>query len=814
MKTINDITGQRLTEYQKNANKKAWYKTNADRISHKHNDTIYLQGDVSESRRMKVNYDLFNNILNLEEFNYVCKPYGGDVGELPAKMTNKDIVSGKIKAILGMEMKRPFAYNAIAVNPEATTRKEQEELRLLKDSIYSSIMLPIKAQIEEKKLAEMQGQELTPDQQREIQAQVEQELQTKTPEEIKKYMAREHKDPVEIMSQQLLEYLIQKCDLKRKFNLTLKHGLLSAKGIMYVGILNGEPEVWNVNSMRFNGDTSPDIQFIEEGEYASCEYPMQPSEIVKYFGDELTEEEMDKIYKGWIGERANLSEEDLFHKIENQAREHINDNETLTVIHTVWKALRKIGFLTYIKEDSQEPLKMLVSENYELNPDAGDISLEWEWIPEVYETWTIKTIEPIYLKMQPIPGQNKDIDNLYHCPLPYYGVIYDNMNSTPTSLMDRVKMFQYVYNIIHYRIEILVASDRGKKVLMNINAIPASAGIDIKKWQYFMDSTPTMWYDPNEEGVNYGDATNIAKVIDLSMASVIDQYMNLAEAIRQQCGRSVGITDHVEGQISPNDSVGGTRTALIQSSHILEPYFELHNYVKRNVLQALLETAKVAYAGSSKKKLTYILDDMSQRILELDTELLDNSTVGVFVSNSAKAEEAKETIRQLAHAALQSQKIEMSDVISIIRQESVSEAEELLRMAEMERIEREQQQQQSQQQAQEEMAQKEREFIREQHEMEKEIVILKEEEKRKTVVVQNAIMAASFNPDEDKDNDGLNDFMEVAKYGLDADVKRRNVRLQENKFEHQKKIDEKKLEQNDEKLKIDKRKLYQKAASK
>ena len=815
MKTINDITGQRLTEYQKNANKKAWYKTNADRISHKHNDTIYLQGDVSESRRMKVNYDLFNNILNLEEFNYVCKPYGGDVGELPAKMTNKDIVSGKIKAILGMEMKRPFAYNAIAVNPEATTRKEQEELRLLKDSIYSSIMLPIKAQIEEQKLAEMQGQELTPDQQREIQTQVEQELQSKTPEEIKKYMAREHKDPVEIMSQQLLEYLIQKCDLKRKFNLALKHGLLSAKGIMYVGILNGEPEVWNVNSMRFNGDTSPDIQFIEEGEYASCEYPMQPSEIVKYFGDELTEEEMDKIYKGWIGERANLSEEDLFHKIENQAREHINDNETLTVIHTVWKALRKIGFLTYIKEDSQEPLKMLVSENYELNPDAGDISLEWEWIPEVYETWTIKTIEPIYLKMQPIPGQNKDIDNLYHCPLPYYGVIYDNMNSTPTSLMDRLKMFQYLYNIIHYRIEILVASDRGKKVLMNINAIPASAGIDIKKWQYFMDSTPTMWYDPNEEGVgSYGDANTIAKVIDLSMASVIDQYMNLAEAIRQQCGRSVGITDQVEGQIGPNDSVGGTRTALIQSSHILEPYFELHNYVKRNVLQTLLETAKVAYGGSGQKKLTYVLDDMSQRILELDTELLDNSTVGVFVSNSAKAEEAKETIRQLAHAALQSQKIEMSDVISIIRQESISEAEELLRMAEMQRMEREQQQQQSQQQSQEDMAQKEREFIREQHKMEKEIVVLKEEEKRKTVIVQNAIMAASFNPDEDKDNDGLNDFMEVAKYGLDADVKRRNVQLQENKFEHQKKIDEKKLEQTDEKLKIDKRKLYQKGTSK
>ena len=96
-------------------------------------------------------------------------------------------------------------------------------------------------------------------------------------------MQREHQDPAEAMSQQLLQYLIQKCDIKRKFNNAFKHGLLSAKGLMYVGVLNGEPEVWNVNSLRFNGDKSPDSPFVEDGEYASCEYLMTPSDIIKYF---------------------------------------------------------------------------------------------------------------------------------------------------------------------------------------------------------------------------------------------------------------------------------------------------------------------------------------------------------------------------------------------------------------------------------------------------------------------------------------------------------------------------------------------------
>ena len=624
-------------------------------------------------------------------------------------------------------------------------------------------------------------------------------------------MTREYQDPAEVMSQQLLEYLNQKCNLERKFNNALKHGLLSAKGVMYVGILNGEPEVWNTNSLRFNHDNSPDLEFIEDGEYASCEYFMQPSQIIKYFNDELTQDEINKIYNSWTGDKRGYVDDDLF-----RVDETINDydnSSSIKLVHCVWKSLRKIGFLFYKDRETGQVQKIIVDENYKLNKDTGDIKIEWEWLPETYETWKIKTLEPIYLKMQPIPGQFKDIDNPYHCKLPYYGVVYDNMNSQETSLMDRLKIYQYYYNILNYRFELLAASDKGKKVLMNINMIPDSAGIDIKKWQYFMESTPYMWYDPNEEGSSHTDVNTVAKVIDLSYAGQMNQYIEMMEYIRTQCGRSVGITDQVEGQIGPDDSVGGTRTALIQSSHILEPYFELHSHLKKNVLQALIEVAKIAYTNTDKKKLTYFLDDMSRKIIDLDIGLLDNTTLGLFVSNSAKAEEAKDLIRQLGHAAMQNQKIELSDVISVIRQEGIIEAEETLKVAEANKREFEQQINNQQIQANKEAAEFEREFQREKHEMEKEIVILKEEEKRKTVIVQNALVGASFNPDQDADNDGVNDFLEVARYGLDADVKRRNVKLQENKLEHQKIIDEKKLKQIDKKLSIDEKKLNKKSNS-
>ena len=65
--------------------------------------------------------------------------------------------------------------------------------------------------------------------------------------------------------------------------------------------------------------------------------------------------------------------------------------------------------------------------------------------------------------MQPLPGQFKDINNLFYCKLPYYGIVHDAINSQSQSLVDRLKSYQYWYNIIMYRLELLLAADKGKK---------------------------------------------------------------------------------------------------------------------------------------------------------------------------------------------------------------------------------------------------------------------------------------------------------------------------------------------------------------
>ena len=798
---------QRLTRAQKNKDDKQWFKDNIntlDKVSFTKGGVFGFNAantGISEYRRMKINYDLFNNIINKADFEKICSPFGEGVGELPVDFTNKDIISGKIKALLGMEMKRPFSWKIVATNKEATTRKEQEEFGRLKDFVQNSIMQPIRLEIE-KKYASTDGKKLTPDEEQKIQEQVQQELQTMTPDEVKKYMERDHQDPAEALAHQLLQYLIQKEDIKMKFNKAWKHGRISGREIFWVGAYNGEPTVKVVNPLRFDYDKSPELDYIEDGEWACYETHMTPSEVVKYFGSELSLDEIDDIYKNYSHASALPNESFTFRN------DGTNSMLGTRVLHAEWKSLKPFKFLKGVEPETGLPYEDIVDESYVLNYEVGDIEITTEWIPTKYEGYLIDRDKYAYLRE--VPGQHKDLDNLHTCKLSYIGAAYDNLNSEITSLVDRMKYYQYMFNIIWYRVELLMASDDGKALLLNSNLIPKSAGLDIEKWMYYFKVNKIGLLDPSEEGnkgnSNMGEA---AKEIDLSLVSDIQKYQMLAEYFERRCGESVGITKQIEGQINGDEAVRNTQQALVQSANILEPYFDIHNNIKRNVLQALIECAKVAYSEYQPASISYVLDDMSIKMLQPDYDLLENSTYGLFVSNSTKAGETLQTIQQLSHAAMQNQMLEMSDLLVILNSESTQEAEEVLKKAEKERIEREQSIEQQKMKAQAESEEKARQFRRE--EWDHEMVMMEREEELKTdrEIQKQTILSLGFNEDKDLDKDGTPDVMEVAKFGIDANLKSAKIQLDSDKFQHQKVMDKEKLKLDKEKNTIAKAKNNQ-----
>lgn len=779
---------QRYTRKQKEANDFQWYKDKVAEFDVGPDNGYTETGHVPERRRMQVNFDLMNNKLNVADLEYVVKPFGSEVGELPATMMNRDIISSRTKALEGMEMTRPFNYRILATNRDASTRKEREETDRIREYVVSQIVGPIRKEKEMKYAEQTKGRKLTEREQEEINQKIEEEIQADTPDKVRQYMQRKHQDPAEVMHHHLLRYLIKKEGLQKKFNKGWKYSLGSAYDIYWVGNLKGQPKVKNVNPMFFRTDMGPDHSTIQEGEWATYEHWMYPSEVVRSF--DLDDNEIDQIYKRYGRFASDFSNEDLFRYIDNNDV-NLRNPGLVRVLHVVWKDLRKIGFLTY--EDENGEIQMdLVDESYKFDPDNGDIEIEWEWIPECYETYKISS--DIYKNMQPVPGRQINLDNLYDCKLPYYGHRIDDMNSRPTCPVDRMVTYQYYVNIFSYRLEMLLASDKGKKILMNINAIPESAGMDIEKWQYFFESTPFMWYNPNEEGVGYSDVNTLAKTLDLSLVSDIGKYIDLIMSLDEACGKSVGLNDTVLGQIAPSAEVGNTKQQIQQTSLILEPYFDLHNHTKKEVLQALLETAKVAYTENPPETLSYVWDDMSEYTFQVDQGLLEATQIGLFVEDSSDAAEIKETLKTFAHAALQNQKAELSDVLSIARQEGSQEAEEILRAAEEKRRQDEFGQAEQNRKAAAEEEQRKRDHQKEEwaHEIKK--IKLQESLKTEREIRKQLILSAGFNEDKDMDDDGVLDIVELARDSSNANIKAKELNLEERKFQHQKQMDKMELQ--------------------
>ena len=687
-----------------------------------------------------------------------------------------------------MELTRPFSWRINAVNPEATTRKEQEKFSRIRDNVVQQIMQPIRVQIETKAAEENKGRKLSPEETQQLQQAIDQEMKSQTPEEVDHYMKRKHQDPAEILMNQLFNYVTEEQKVKEKFNEGWKHAGISAKEIYWVGSMNGRPKLNVINPINFSYDKNSDVVLIQHGEWAGVELWMTPSQVVEYFGSEMTNTQIDSLYTGYADDpnRVDFSFDES------------DSNGKIRVVHRTWRALRKIGFLAYVDPNTEELEERLVDEGYKLNPEQGDVNIVWEWIPEIYEGYKIN--KDIYARLGPVESQPKNMENLYDSPLPYIGGIYDNLNSRPTSLIDRMKPYQFYYNIIMYRIEMLMASDKGKWLLLNMNMIPKAQGIDMKQWLYYTDALKIGFMNPNEEGNQGADVSTSAKEIDMSLISDIQKYIELAEYIAKKCGDTVGITQEMEGRIGQYQSVKNTEQSIVQSNYIVEPYFDFHNIIKREALTALMHVSALVYSTNEVEVLNYILDDFSKELIKVDKTLLSMSQYGLFVGNSMDTIKIKEAINNLGLTAMQNQTIDMSDVVKVLKTDSVTEAEEQLEVAEKRKRDQANEMERERMAHEKEMAKEVKALRQDEWEHEKEIIILKEEERRKTEIQKQTILAMGFAEDKDVNNNNQPDVLEVADKLLDVNLKLRKQNLDEEKFDHQKDVDKKKDELETKKL--------------
>ena len=703
-------------------------------ISKGYNST---RGQRRSYQAKKANYDLLKSIINEDDFNYVTKPFGVDlqaeIGQLPANFQNYNLIVPYFNLIVGEELQRPFNYKVFAEAGEGRNKYDED----YKEALENAYMSKLKAALGEK-------------------------VDEVDPAEIEKYFATSYTNMFETVANKLLTFLEKDLRLQAIFNKGFEHGLASAEECYYIGISNGEPIIKVCNPLNLEFNKNQDCEFIQDGDWVYWRRWLDRGQVFEEFGDKLTKTDKELLNKDDILNPTPSYQAlpGIFTDYPNTVSGY-NQANKVAVTTVAWKSYTECYIVTFPDRFGEKQTELVFEEGFKLSPEqiALGYTVVKEWLPEA---WVGHRIGNEIFIAEPSPYQFRSIDNPWKCKLPFVGGVYNNLNSMPTSLVDFIKPYQMLYNIIFYRLELEFARGSGKKFVMDLAQLPKSKGISTEQFMYYFNTLGIAFINSMEEGEegtsgqgkisNWNGFTGI----DMSISSTITGYFEMLAKIEQCVQNITGIPPQRMGQVKSTETVGGVERSISQSNAVTELYFYQHAQIKQQVLIQLLEVSKIAYRDSQRSKM--IFDDLGRELLDLS--LLSNTDHGLFVSDASKDNNTLQALKSVAKEGISSGTLEFSNLITLVASNSVAEVKRDIKESEKKAFELkkgEQQNMQAQIESNERMAKEalDRKDINDQLERE------------------NKLQIATINSLRSKDgatdvnNDGMIDQLQVAQLGLE-----------------------------------------------
>lgn len=736
-------------------------------------------------------YNLYNSIFDEKDFKSITNPFKVEDG-FPATPHDFNIIRPKVDLLIGEETKRPLNFRVIRTSQEATSEMQEKEKQMILQYIEAAITAKMSPEEAQQFQEQLQSGEIMP------------------PEQIAKYMDKDYKDIVENTAYHSLTYLREKLDLDNEFIKGWKDGLISGREIYYVGVLNAEPYAERVNPICFSYDKSPDLDFIEDGSWCCRKMRMPITEVYDRYYDKLEEKDLDRLEE-MIGSTPGRNLGDRS-PVDMGIQLRIYDNpifegsgkSLVNVWHCCWKSFKKIFYVT-TTDDAGQPQINIVDETYQ--PVGNEVSVEPDWIIEVWEGY--RAGSDLYFGIQPIEYQHVSIDNPNSQKLPYCGAIYSNTNSKPRSLVSILKPLQYMYIVLWYRLELAIARDKGKVVNMDITQIPKSMNISPAKWMHYLSSVGVNFINPYEEGWNIPGREggkpaqfNQITALDLTMSNVIAEYIQLMDKIEELAGTISGITQQREGAVTTSERVGNVERSVVQSSHITEPLFWVHNQCKRRVLNMLLNTAKGAWEETGKQKLQYIFDNGERAFLDIAPKFYYED-MDVFVSDTSKDLENIQKLQQFIQPAMQNgaslleaAEILTNDNFNIIKQK-LKDMQTRQEQIQQQQQEAEAQQQQQLQQMQNES--KQQELMLQEAQMDLQRYQIDQDNQTKIAVAQ--INAYRGTEELDQDQNGIPDPVEIGKQAIEQQKINQDAYNKRYEAKQKREIEDQKIQLEKDKMK-------------
>lgn len=648
---------------------------------------------LRKSRENKViNYNLYNNILDPEDMAKIENPFNIPGFTGPTTPQNHPISNVKIDLLAGEYTKRKFPYTLRVGNYDAISEKEEVLKQNVDTLLTNSLKDSLSPEDFEKKLQELQADN------------------------------KSYQDEREIVGNRILNSETKRLNFDRKLADGFMDLLIAGEMIFYVDIIGKKgyrdivfEKLNPLNVYTFRSGESP---YIHDSDIIVIEKYLSPGKVIDYYWDELTKADLAEIEgkfrkddntgkKGYLdlGEHSPHTSAIPSYYIQNgDSAEEVYDtslfehgdtlragqpydlNGNIRVLMVFWMSYREMQLVTYFDELGNEKCK-IEDKQYKIDAFAGETS-ERFFIRECWEGHRIG--KNMFKKLRVRPVQMRERNNPAKCYPPIIGGVMTVNSNKAMSLMDRMKPYQYIYNMIAERTLNAISLNYGK--LMKVSLMDIPDGWQVSKWLNYVHNHKIWFYDPFKEGKKgaatgklAGNMNQTSSVVDMELGSFIQYHISIMEYIENQLGQIAGISPQREASISTSEKVGNVERALTQSSHITEKWFDTADFIKKEVLRILLETCKIVYKDKDTFKAQYVLADGDTEIYTIDPMNFVEADYDIHLSNGRDEQELIESLKNNIHALMQNDMADIMDLITIYTEPSIAATAKKLQKRSMER---------------------------------------------------------------------------------------------------------------------------------
>ena len=633
--------------------KAEWYANSIDYII----DMGLSCNDRNDTERK---LDILHGNIPNEFYKKTLNPYNSNnekYTRFPATMRNLDIMSDIIRRYVSEYFKGIHEFIVSASNPEIVIKKSaklREEIGVMASQAFKQEF--------ERRLQQMQAEAA---QQGVPPEQINPQEAMPNPEEFMQNFNEKYIDDESKQGQDVLNF-VRSITSDAMIYLSAFFDYVSLGECYTYSDIRGE-KIVKEHIPVIDAFPIPNGEFfVEDHDMFARRHLMSYTQILDMFDDVLTKEDRAYLEKYYdyssasgptqlmyskffeyypdVCEKFTKKERELF-KNEGVRVEAVNNN-LYEVWHVVWRGYARQGILTYVNEAGLVTTKV-VDESYKLDTQAGDISIEWAYKPQVYEGYRIggrySAIYPI--KARPIAFERDG-------KLPYNGIMEVIPYMGKFSIIKTITPYQIMRNIFAYHREMIIAKNK-MLILILPKSLVSNNSEDVV---YRMAADGVLLVDDSEDA-NSQKMANI-RMLNAQMGDYIAQITQLMEATRQEAWDTVDMNAQRYGDIAQSSGVGTTQEAIARSSMGSVIIVQVFDEMRRRDYQRDIDFCKLAYIDGLDT--AYLDADGNRHYISLDVNSFVYSTYGITVKNDAKEQDKLQQLRQWAFSAAQNGDLDMA----------------------------------------------------------------------------------------------------------------------------------------------------------